>query len=389
MKLNKLAVLALAVAALAGCKNEDISRQHYDNKLYIKTSTFAEEMLIQPANESYSRSLVVGTAQPVERDVEVTFAVAPELLETYKAAYYDELAVLLPEANYSLAEPATLISAGGVESMPVAIEFLAINTLDREGRYVLPVKIASVEGIDVLESATACYFVFKGAALINVVANMKENRAWPSWKDGSIVDNLSNFTLEALINGTTLTKQISTVMGIEGNFLIRLGDAGVDPDQIQVASTNNLTSPDLKIETGRWYHLAVAFDNGDVTVYLDGEAKCTGNVGKTAVSFGAVHSEEPEGMPRCFWVGYSYAADRYFDGLIAEARIWNRTLTADEINGPDHFYGVDPASEGLVAYWKFDDGMGTSVRDHSASGNDLTFQKEPAWVAVSLPESNK
>lgn len=49
MKLNKLniAVAALAAVALAGCKNEDLSRQHYDNKLFISATNFTDEMLYQ------------------------------------------------------------------------------------------------------------------------------------------------------------------------------------------------------------------------------------------------------------------------------------------------------------------------------------------------------
>ena len=54
MKLNKLniAVAALAAVALAGCKNEDLSRQHYDNKLFISATNFTDEMLIKAANSS-------------------------------------------------------------------------------------------------------------------------------------------------------------------------------------------------------------------------------------------------------------------------------------------------------------------------------------------------
>ena len=30
-------------------------------------------------------------------------------------------------------------------------------------------------------------------------------------------------------------------------------------------------------------------------------------------------------------------------------------LTSEEIASENHFYKIDPASDGLVAYWKFDD----------------------------------
>lgn len=69
MKLNKLniAVAALAAVALAGCKNEDLSRQHYDNKLFISATNFTDEMLIKAANPSYEREITAGSPSPSGR----------------------------------------------------------------------------------------------------------------------------------------------------------------------------------------------------------------------------------------------------------------------------------------------------------------------------------
>ena len=73
---------------------------------------------------------------------------------------------------------------------------------------------------------------------------------------------------------------------------------------------------------------------------------------------GTKHSDESGGQARCFWIGYSYNEQRFFNGSVAEVRIWNRALTAEEIQAVNHFYTADPASEGLIAYWKFDEGEG-------------------------------
>ena len=394
MKFNKfnIALVALAATALVSCKNEDLSENHYDNKLFISATNFTDELLIKAGIEQDSRDIVVGVAKPAGNDIKVKFAAAPELLDTYRKAYYDSEAILLPEENYTIAEPETMIKAGSVTSTPVTVDFVELGLLDRDTRYVLPVTLASVEGIGVLPSARNVYYVFKGAALINVVAGITENRAWPDWKDASPVTNMRTFTLEALINGSAFKNQISTVMGIEGKFLIRCGDAGVDPNQVQVACVNNATSPELRLETNRWYHLAVTFDAGNIAVYLDGVAAKNLDrtyVGTSSVNFGVAHSDESGGKPRCFWIGYSYANDRYLDGMISEVRIWNKALTAEEINAPTHFYEVDPASDGLVAYWKFDDGAGATVKDHTSYGNDLTLEKAPKWTSVSLPETKK
>lgn len=393
MKLNKLNIAAVALAAviLTGCKNEDLSRQHYDNKLFISASNFTDEMLIKGTMPSYEREITAGIAKPVGQDISIEFAAAPELFDHYRQAYYDQDVTLLPEQYYQFDETHTKIQAGSVTSIPVTIKFVDVNLLDKNERYVLPVTIRSVTGIEMLNSARNVYYIFKGAALINIVADIAENRAWPDWKDATPVTDMSTFTLEALIYGNAFKNQISTIMGIEGKFLVRAGDSGVDPAQIQVATEGsmNLTSSDLKLEAGRWYHLAVTFDSGSVKVYIDGVEKCSGRAGSTKVNFGVAHSDESSGKPRCFWIGYSYTSDRYLDGAISEVRIWNKALTVDEINAPDHFYQVEPTSAGLVSYWKFDEGAGKTIKDQTSYGNDLTVEKELKWVTVSLPDMGK
>ncbi len=380
--------LISVAAVFQGCQTESekMDKHHFDNKLYLNTSASSDEILVKQTGAAVevTRTLNISTALKAESDIEATIKSAPELIATYRKAFYDDLALVLPDSLCEISESKLKITKGSNVSPSTVITFKNLQVLDRDSIYVMPVKLIDVQGIDVLESKTTMYYVFKGAALINVVADLAENRAYPSWKDGSIVNNLSNFSMECLVNFNAFGRQISTIMGIEGNFLLRVGDAGVPDNQLQVACSRNLTSSDLQFETGKWYHVAVTFDNGTVKVYFNGVEKLTGNCGKTSVSLGASHTDEADGS-RCFWIGYSYASDRYMDGKIAEARIWNRTLSADEINAATHFYTVDPESEGLVAYWKFDDGAGNTIKDYSVNGNNLTVDSVPGWTKVSLP----
>lgn len=381
-------VLLAAAVVLQGCQTESdrLEKHHFDNKLFLNTSSATDEILVKQtgAAVNVSRTINISTALKTETDIEGTLKAAPELLDTYRMAYYEDQARVLPSALCEISEPKLKITAGSNVSPSTEIAFKNLEQLNRDSVYVMPVKLVDVIGIDVLESKTTMYYVFKGAALINVVADITENRAYPSWKDGSIVNNLSNFTLECLVNFNAFGRQISSIMGIEGNFLLRVGDAGVPDNQLQVASSSNLTSSDLQFETGKWYHVAVTFDNGKVIVYFNGVPKLTGNCGKTSVSLGQAHTDESDGR-RCFWIGYSYSSDRYMDGKISEVRIWNKTLTEAEINETTHFYTVDASSEGLVAYWKFDEGAGNTIKDYSVNGNDLTVDSVPGWTKVTLP----
>ncbi len=381
------AVLAFT-AILQGCQTESerLDKHHFENRLFLNTSSSSEEILVKQTGSevNVSRTVSISTALKAETDIEGTVTAAPELLDTYGKAFYEDDARVLPSELCEISEAKLKITAGSNVSPSTTITFKNLEKLNRDSVYVMPVKLADVTGVEVLESKTTMYYVFKGAALINVVADIAENRAYPSWKDGSIFDDLTNFTMECLVNFNAFGRQISTIMGIEGNFLLRVGDAGVPDNQLQVASSRNLTSSDLQFETGKWYHVAVTFDFGNVTVYLNGVPKLKGYCGKSYASFGKAHTDESDGT-RCFWIGYSYASDRYMDGKISEVRIWNRTLTESEINEATHFYSVDASSEGLAAYWKFDEGAGNTVKDYSVNGNDLTVDRVPGWTKVSLP----
>lgn len=251
----------------------------------------------------------------------------------------------------------------------------------------------------------------KPKGLIECVADMRKSRCYfmtSTLQNASALNNLEAGTLEALVNiQEARTKgTLSTVMGVEGKFLLRLGDATLDWNQIQLATnTGNYTSSALKLtELNRWYHLAVTWGGGQICFYIDGKLIYRATTFYTLKpSFGIANSGWESDYNRYFWIGYAYNAERYFPGYMSEARIWNRILTKEEINAENHFYHVDPASEGLVGYWKLNghqegDKYSYTVKDYSTSGNHMVGeinvraagnQQEGDWgmnwVETSLP----
>ncbi len=395
VKQIRVAAALWGLLALAGCEHEDIDRQHYDNKIFISLASRNDNELLVDEVDSYTRQITAQIAKPESHDISVTFRAAPDLVENYKTIYYDSEVIALPDGICRIDEPQATIPAGSVQSTAVTVNFDQVTTLDRKQKYVMPVTIDSFEGIDgALRMSRTCYFLFRGSSLINVVLDLTDNRAWPVWDNFEQVRNMRNFTMEALINPTKLNKQISTVMGIEDSFLIRLGDSGIDPSQLQVVGSGGakLTDESLKIPTGEWTHIAVTFRStsnymSEVMLYVNGVLKKTGNFYSGYVDFSVPHNNESgTSFKRCFWVGYSFSDERLFEGKMAELRLWNRVLTEDEINAENHFYRVDPESEGLVAYWKLNDGAGMVAKDYSPYGNDLTIESEPTWSQVNLPE---
>ncbi len=415
MKKNPIVFACLAaVLSLASCSKEEGA---FENKLFIKADSFKNEVRVATDEgvKTLTRSLEVGLAKPEAADIQVSFAKAPELLDTYRRAYYDGGVELLPDACCDLSGIETTVRAGDIAGTPVSITFTGLDNLDYSKSYVLPVTV-STDGIGILQSARTMYYVVKKASLVNCAGDMKSNRAWPVWDDFTQVQNLETFTMEALVNCHAFNNdsKIETVMGVEDHFLIRIGDVTIPTNQIQIACAvkdeeggstyrSDVTDASLQLKTDRWYHIAVTFDRGVIKVYLDGRLRAEGDVSHIAdrpsegtlqpvyfksVNFGAPHSEEDDGKPRCFWVGYSYNNDRYLDGMIAEARVWNRVLSSEEINKPNHFYKLYPEDidGSLLAYWKFSEGAGKIVKDCSVYGNDLTADHDLIWYPVSLPQ---
>ncbi len=372
----KYALSLLVLAASVGCKDDEGT---FDNNLYIDQTQFVEEILVKAGVVDVSKSITLSIAQPIANDVKITMKAAPSLLEHYRQAYYDADAVLLDAAHYTVANGSVEIQAGSVTSTPVQVDFMNLSALNRDLRYVLPVEVSSVDGVSVLESAKRYFFVFKGAALINVVPEMTETYCSPTWTNSGAVSGLTSLTFEALIYPYQFGRLISSIMGIEGSFLVRVGDAGIPDNQIQLAtSSGNVTSSSLQLTTGEWQHFAMTYDGTTIRFYLNGSEVYSQD--KSMSSINLARSD--------FYLGRSYSDDRYLDGRLSEVRIWNRALTTAEIQAQDHFYFVDPASEGLVAYWKMDEGEGILVKDYTANQNHMTFNSMPKWVSVALPETN-
>ena len=258
-------------------------------------------------------------------------------------------------------------------------------------------------------------------ALITWAADMTGNRLFPKWDGvgGGIAKNndLKEVTLECMVKFDDFDKAaggIYTIMGIEGYFLLRMGDVGNPLTRLQVATVDGNYNVPFDCQANTWYHLAVVWKERTAYVYFNGELKGTsqqfaerkwvgwptyGYVYLNPLALSPTWSYEPDGN-RCFWMGYSYDANRDIHGLMTEIRLWNKALTAEEINAPNHFYEVDPTSEGLFSYWKFTEGEGSTVADKTANGNtlygetDITKQSNgdnagPAgieWVEVALPD---
>lgn len=383
MKFDKisLTLFLLAAVAFTGCKNEDPAEHHFDNKLYISSAQLTDDLLIRDDIVSDSRTISARLALPAPEDVTVTFEGRPDMAARYNMVYGDN-AVGLPAEYFSIPEKVISIGKGNVTGNDIVVNFTNTNELNGDLRYVLPVTVADIQGISLLESTRTVYFIFKGAALINVVADISEMYFPVNWSSSVNVSGLKTITVEALVRSSDWEagrgNALSSVFGIEGNFLIRIGDADRPRNQLQLVNPNgNWPSPNAApgLPVNEWIHIAVVWDatTGERIYYQNGEVVASDNAASGSVSLNS----------GCY-VGKSYDDSRWLPGEISELRIWNIQRTQEQI--ASSMYTVDPTTPGLLAYWKFNEGSGNVINDATGNGTNLTGEGTPTWVNVELPE---
>lgn len=382
------AMLVASLGALTSCQ-DDYENVADDNKIWDSTVDRVSLTLLDGKADVVTRNLRVSMAQPEAYDVNVTYGVTPAKLDEYVAIYGN--AELLPEENYTIDVATATIEAGAMTSSNATITFSGLFGLDDTRVYVLPVSIVSSD-VPALMSRNTTFFVFRGAALINTVGNMTGTcLRFVNEGQTPMLGNLRKLTYEALLRPDAFSNQLSTLIGIEGRWLIRIGDAGVPSNQIQLAASPNVTDPAWQLEIGKWTFVTLTYDGdtGEVNVYFNGVKKgSTQTSGRTTVNWN-VASED-----RACYIGYAYDTNRDFQGDMSEVRVWNRVLTPEDLAQRNHFYRVDNDAEGLVLYLKFDEGAGNTIHDY-ANGYDMYVPEtypgkaskpgDITWNAVTLP----
>lgn len=381
MKKYILGSLAALAMIITGCDNGT----EFNDAVFV-TGTLTSSNVRFLVDGQSAMGLTVTSSTKAEGDVAVTIKAAPELIDAYNKKTGRNYQVP-PTDAYTLDSEQVIIKAGSNQSN--AIRITADGDKLQEGTgYCLPVTITSVEGgLEVLESSRTAYILF--TKVINIkAANLGGSGGfdikgfWSSQNENSPVQDLKAMTLEMKVLPVSFNMGwIGSLCGCEENFLFRFGDgAGFPGNKLQLAkgSIGNPVHPDQKehfdtkidkeFPTGHWLHFAAVFDGHFLRIYLDGElihsVESQGGSINLSMAYDGHHWTDG------FAIGRSAGYARYFNGYISECRVWNVARTLDEIDNGICY--VDPTSEGLVAYWRFngevqDDG---TVRDETGHGYD-------------------
>jgi hypothetical protein len=189
------------------------------------------------------------------------------------------------------------------------------------------------------------------------------------------------YTVEAWINPSAVAGGVVVALGDgsqAGSFLLRL-----DANRMLVlrhgGTSTTVTSP-AAVSTGRYTHVAAVFSGGTqptATLYIDGAkvaSSATLPTRPTSSGLVAYIGARPSGT----------AAADFFTGTIDEVRIWNQARPDADVarDRKRRLSGIEP---GLLAYYRFDEGAGTSTADHTDNGFNGTVQGTATWVTSAAP----
>ena len=240
--------------------------------------------------------------------------------------------------------------------------------------------------VDVLvpKDTTVVGFNYEDGNSISFLEN--EGEVTIPWNDAYFVSNA--FTIEAYINVSTNPQNYQGFLdfGDYGDTQKGFGFflySGGWRFYLKTTGTqkNDLEHVVASAPVNTWVHFAVRFQNGDLTLYRDG-ILVDSKIGNEGYS-GSVD-----------WSGYSggltlgsfdSTQTKYFNGMIDEVRLWNIARDANKIKAYRNV-GLNGDEDGLIGYWRFDEGSPTSnSADLSATNNSAILQNGAQWIEGNSP----
>ena len=186
--------------------------------------------------------------------------------------------------------------------------------------------------------------------------------------------NLTNtaFTMEAFVNYNGSNSTIIDKGDYDYLWQLNANSNG-NKMGFYVKSTGTWVYSTGAVAQNRPQHVAITFNGGALNFFINGVPSGAAfvNISQDALPLN-IGRQQPSAC-QC----------NHFNGTMDEVRIWNITRTPAQIQA-NMQTAVAPNSAGLVAYYKFDEGSGTTTADATTNGNNGTLVNGPTWLTSSL-----
>lgn len=376
--MKKIFGFILTVILFVGCKEV----ADFKDVIYF-TGTEDSPKITFTIEEPRDMGITVTATNKVETDTRVLLDIGDQsMLDAYNAKTGKKY-VMPPAGSFNLDKNETVIKAGNNVSESVRFGVTSLDDFVEGTNYCVPLVITGTDGeMPVLEASRIMYVVINRTVISKAVdLHGRCGFNVPQFQTDPRVAALGQVTMEIRVRVNSFPPEyanpgISSLMGIEENFLFRFGDISIEKNQLQLAPAlingkKYFTTGNTRYTTGKWHQVVCVYDGSSVSLYVDGKLDVKFSAGPGTINFNVDYCDG-------FWFGRS-AGGRYLDGAISEARFWTRALTMNEIQ--DNACYVDPKTPGLLAYWRFnavqEDGR---VLDETGNGFDAIPHGSYTWI---------
>ena len=378
------ALMLLSCSALFTSCNTDGDDFDYNKHGLAITGTektTLKSFVVEDTPASYG--VTVQSTQKVESDVNITMAIDTSLVSEYNVKNGTKF-YPIPLTSVELDNPNVSISAGSAISSATNVKIVSTEDFVEGRTYLVPVTIKNVQTNGPEKTINKSKTIYlKISRVISFYALENNSQASSNF---IFADNqmkaLSSFTIEfkfyayGLGTGTASDNQIQRVLSVEGKdesnaSMFRFAESGLQRNQLQWILPGGRAATTTLFSSNRWYTISCTYDGSTFLMYVDGVKDTeTSSTSPKIINF------------QRFELGMSYQgynSGQFFNGRLAEIRVWNRALGASEVAGG--LCGVDPKSSGLVAYWKMNQASGTTILDATGNGYDMDWTKSQRAVS--------
>lgn len=383
IRFSKYVALVIILASVFGC--DDAEMKAIDNGLYIQeaapSNKFDQQIITQLVDdEEVVKTLTVRLVRAMDHDVTVTLDIDPQLLEDYNnknEANY----LVLPE-EYRNFEKTVTISAGNVSAPVIDLTIKPYSSSNGEA-YAIPIRITSVDGpVEMKGNANHLLYLLTSPHRQKAVIIKRGNR---TIKTFSTAIPMEQWTFEYWVKVDNITgRPTGDWEGLGNkNFRARIFVPDSQPLTFSdltlryYADGANVQIPILQFQNSAghfdttgfwwpdtWYHIAYTYDGTTVTVYKDGvkDNSLANSIDWTFKSLS-------------FAIG-SFGYEQQVE--FAQIRMWKKCLSENVIKD-NMSRQVAGDSDGLIGYWKCDEGTGNELKDSSPNQNHVTLGGTPQW----------
>lgn len=366
--MKNIVYLLFVLFALCACKEADT----VGTGLYMTgtESRTTAKFAIDALPSSYAIS--VTSTKIVDVDTDIYIEVDTTLVAAYSEAQGAKF-FPLPKGSWELGTKKLTIPAGKSISSATSVAIVDDSEFVEGRTYLIPVTIKQVNGDqEIINSCRTIYLKVSRTIRFNSI-DMNNRSMGRNFILKNPIADMPVYTFEFKIFCDKLYDDNPTAYYVVANY-----SGGDDYNLIRMETTRELVTKmriniyqayllsTTNFEEGRWYHIAVVNDGTTLTLYVDGERDSFTPVTPKNYPLENIQLGTENLGPNSLWMG-----------RLNEMRIWGKVLTPSELKGG--MCGVDPASDGLKAYWRLNEGEGKTLYDVSPSQNHLTYPFDIVW----------